>query len=113
MNGTCPVCVHFENEMCKLNCLCLNYDHFHPRIQISVSDFEERYVSRISYDALLSRAEAAEAKVERLRTFTQKIISVCKDPQYRTKHDLLQMCLFLNYVRGSAIEALKGGENEK
>lgn len=35
-------------------------------IEISVEDFENKYVSRSAYDALLARAEAAEKRVAEL-----------------------------------------------
>ena len=66
MSGTCQECANLEKGMCRLGALaCLNYDHFQwsQMIQISASDLENKYVSRISYDALQKRAEAAEAKI--------------------------------------------------
>ena len=63
MSETCRECVNFDEGMCKLKPgSCLNYDHFQwsPMIMISASDLEDKYVSRISYDSLLKRAEAAE-----------------------------------------------------
>lgn len=47
-------------ELAKMSETCL------PMIQVSQTDFENKYVSRISYDALRARAEAAEAKVSEL-----------------------------------------------
>jgi len=69
MIETCQECVHFDDGMCKLKPgACLNYDHFqwYPMIMISPSDLENKYVSRISYDSLLKRAKAAEARVAEL-----------------------------------------------
>jgi hypothetical protein len=69
MSETCLECIHIDHGMCKLKpCTCLNYDHFQwsPMIQVSQTDFENKYVSRISYDALRTRAESAEAKVREL-----------------------------------------------
>ena len=42
-------------------------------IEISVEDFENKYVSRSAYDALLARAEAAEARVAELEAATRWI----------------------------------------
>lgn len=66
MMATCQECVHFENGMCKLKPgTCMNYGNFRwsPMIMISASDLENKYISRISYDSLLKRVEAAEAKI--------------------------------------------------
>ena len=69
MRETCQECVHFDDGMCKLKPgACLNYGNFRwsPMVMISPSDLENKYVSRISYDSLLKRAEVAEAKVAEL-----------------------------------------------
>ena len=69
MSETCRECVHFDEGMCKLKPgACLNYDHFQrsPMIMISAFDLENKYISRISYDSLLKRAEAAEERVAEL-----------------------------------------------
>jgi len=77
--GTCQECVHFDEGMCKLKPgACLNYDHFQwsPMIMISPSDLENKYVSKISYDSLLKRAEAAEAKVAELEADAKRFMQI-------------------------------------
>ena len=84
MSETCRECVHFENGMCKLKPgACLNYGNFQwsPMIMISASDLENKYISRISYDSLLKRAEAAEAKVAELEAAARWIPVTEKLPE--------------------------------
>ncbi len=79
MRETCQECVHFDDGMCKLKPgACLNYDHFqwYPMIMISASDLEDKYVSKISYDSLLKRAEAAEERVAELEADAKWFIGI-------------------------------------
>jgi len=69
MTENCSECIYMENGKCKLKpAACLNYDHFQwsPMIQISVSDFEEKYISRLAFDEMKARAEKAEARLAEL-----------------------------------------------
>ena len=63
-----------DSGMCKLKpAACLNYDHFQwsQMIQISVSDIEKKYVSRLAFDEMKARAEKAEARLAELeRSYT-------------------------------------------
>ena len=55
MNENCSECIYMDSGMCKLKpAACLNYDHFQrlPMIQISVSDFEKKYISRLAFDEI-------------------------------------------------------------
>lgn len=68
--GTCQECLHHKDGMCNLRPrICVNYDHFvwDEMIVISKNDLEQKYVSRFALDAALKRAEAAEARAERLQ----------------------------------------------
>ncbi len=79
MRETCQECVHFDEGMCKLKPgACLNYGNFKwsPMIMISPSDLESKYISRTSYDSLLKRAEAAEAKVAELEADAKWFIGI-------------------------------------
>ena len=77
MNENCSECIYMDNGMCKLKpAACLNYDHFQwsPMIQISVSDFEKKYISRLAFDEMKARAEKAEERVYELRNALNLIL---------------------------------------
>ena len=66
MSENCSECIYMDSGMCKLKpAACLNYDHFQrlPMIQISVSDIEKKYISRLAFDEMKARAEKAEARL--------------------------------------------------
>ena len=46
---------------------------------ITIADFEKEYVSRISYDELVERAEAAEARVAELEAEVKRLKTVWMD----------------------------------
>lgn len=104
MNKSCPACIHLDNGICTQPPLsCLNFDRFQLGvIEVRVSDFETKYISRVAFDEMKARAEAAEAKAARLE-------EALKDANEDADH--LSMCIEFDVEKEAAIKAVNDHHN--